>query len=47
MKERGKNRSDTKTRYKYLKDELKEKRGYWPMKEEALDRNLWKTPFGR
>ena len=24
-----------------------EKRGYWKLKEEALDRNLWRTGFGR
>jgi hypothetical protein len=28
-----------------LLDELKEKRGYW--KEEALDRTVWRTLFGR
>jgi hypothetical protein len=47
MKERGKNRSDRKTKYKYLQDDLKEKRGCWQLKEEALDRTLWKTRFGR
>ena len=47
MKERGKTKSDRKTRYKLLQDELKERRGYWQLKEEALDRTLWKTPFGR
>jgi hypothetical protein len=26
---------------------LKEKRGYWKSKEESLDRNLWRTRFGR
>jgi hypothetical protein len=26
---------------------LKEKKGYWKLKEEALDRNLWRTRFGR
>jgi hypothetical protein len=25
----------------------KEKRGYWKLKEEALDRALWRTGFGR
>ena len=25
----------------------KEKRGYWKLKEEALDLTLWKTRFGR
>jgi len=47
MKESGKNRSDGKTRYKYLQHGLKEKRGYWQLKEEALDCTLWKTHFGR
>jgi hypothetical protein len=25
---------------------LKEKRGYWELKEEALDRTVWRTRFG-
>jgi len=37
MKERVKNRSDRKTRHKKLQDDLKEKRRYWQLKEEALD----------
>jgi hypothetical protein len=32
---------------KQLLDDLKEKRRYWKLKEEALDRNLWRTRFGR
>jgi hypothetical protein len=32
---------------KHLLDDLKEKRIYWKLKEEALDRNLWRTRFGR
>jgi hypothetical protein len=32
-------------RSKQLLDDLKEKRRYW--KEEALDRTLWRTRFGR
>jgi len=28
-------------------DDLKEKRGYWKLKEEALDRALWRAGFGR
>jgi len=47
MKERGKIRGDGKTRYKKLQDEFREKRGYWQLIEEALDRTLWKTHFGR
>ena len=27
--------------------DVKEKRGYWKLKEEALDRTLWRTEFGR
>jgi hypothetical protein len=30
------------TRRKQLLDDLKEKRRYWKLKEEALDRTLWK-----
>ena len=47
MKERGKNRSDKKTRYKQLQNDLKEQRGYRQLKEEALDRTLLKTRIGR
>jgi hypothetical protein len=32
---------------KQLVDDLKEKRRYWKLKEEALDRTLWRTPFER
>jgi hypothetical protein len=32
---------------KQLLDNLKEKRRYWKFKEEALDRTLWRTRFGR
>ena len=46
MKERGKIRGDGKTRHKQLQDDLKEKRGYWQLKEEALDHTLWKTNLG-
>jgi hypothetical protein len=28
-------------------DELKEARRYWKLKEEAQDRTLWRTQFGR
>jgi hypothetical protein len=34
-------------RRKQLLDDLKEKRRYWKLKEEALDRTQWKTRFGR
>ena len=34
-------------RRKHLLDELKETRGYWKLKEEALDRTRWRIGFGR
>jgi len=34
-------------RSKQLLDDLKEKRGYWRLKEESLDRTLFGTRFGR
>jgi hypothetical protein len=34
-------------RRKQLLDDLKEKRIYWKLKEEAVDRTLWRTRFGR
>jgi hypothetical protein len=34
-------------RHKQLLDDLKEMRRYWKLKEEALDRTLWRTRFGR
>jgi hypothetical protein len=27
--------------------DVKEKKGYWKLKEEALDRTVWRTGFGR
>jgi hypothetical protein len=36
-----------KRRRKQLLDDLNEKKGYWKLKEEALDRTLWRTRFGR
>jgi hypothetical protein len=32
---------------KQLLDDRKEGRGYWQLKEEALDHTLWRTYFGR
>jgi hypothetical protein len=32
---------------KQLLDDFKEMRRYWKLKEEALDRILWRTGFGR
>jgi hypothetical protein len=34
-------------RRKQLLDNLKKTRRYWKLKEEALDRTLWRTRFGR
>jgi hypothetical protein len=34
-------------RRKQLLDDLKEKRIYWKLKEEALDRTVRRTRFGR
>jgi hypothetical protein len=34
-------------RRKNLLGDLQETRGYWKMKEEALDSTLWRTRFGR
>jgi hypothetical protein len=34
-------------RRKQLLDDRMEKRGYWKLKEEALDRTVWSTRFGR
>jgi len=32
---------------KQILDDLKEKRGFWKLKKEALDRTLWRTRLGR
>jgi len=34
-------------RRKQLLDDLKTKRGYWKLKEDALERILWRTRCGR
>jgi len=34
-------------RRKQILDKLKETREYWKLKEEALDRTLWRTGYGR
>ena len=34
-------------RGRQLLNNLKEKRGYWQLTEEALDRSLWRTRSGR
>jgi hypothetical protein len=33
-------------RRKQILDDLKKKISYWELKEEALDRTLWRTRFG-
>ena len=34
-------------RCRKLQDDLKERRGYYHLKEEALDRTMWRACFGR
>jgi hypothetical protein len=34
-------------RQRQLLDDLKEKRRYWKLKEEALERTIWRSRFGR
>jgi hypothetical protein len=34
-------------RSKRLLDDIKERKGYCKLKEQALDRTLWRTRFGR
>ena len=34
-------------RRKKLLDDLKDRRGYCQLKEEALDRTMWRNRFGR
>jgi len=34
-------------RCKQLLDDLTEKRGYWKLKEETLDRTVWRIRIGR
>jgi hypothetical protein len=34
-------------RHKQLLDNLKEKKGYWKLKNETLDCTLWRTRLGR
>jgi hypothetical protein len=34
-------------RREQLLDDLKENRGYWKLKEDAPDRTVWRTRFGR
>jgi hypothetical protein len=39
-------RDDKEERRKQLVDDVREKRRYWSLKEEALDGTLWRTRFG-
>ena len=34
-------------RRKKLLDDLKDRRGYCQLKEEALDSTMWRNPFGK
>ena len=34
-------------RHKELLEDFKENTGFWKLKEEALDRTLWRTRFAR
>jgi hypothetical protein len=49
LKERQKERNNGKReiKHKQLLDDLKERRGYSHLKEEALDRTVWRAGFGR
>jgi hypothetical protein len=49
MKDRRRDRSDGMARKKawQLLNDVKDKRRYWKLKGEALDRPLWRTRFGR
>jgi hypothetical protein len=48
LEERWKNiRTGRRKGRKQLLDKLKEKRGYWRLKEEVLDRMLWITGYGK
>jgi hypothetical protein len=40
-------RRRTTRRHRKLLDDLKERRGYFHLKEEALDRKMWRAHFGR
>jgi hypothetical protein len=49
MKYRTKGRSEGKRRRgrKQSLDDLKKTGGYWKLKEETLDRSVWRNGFGR
>ena len=41
------NKGKTRKKTKQLLGDLKDKRGYWKLKEEGLDHIPWRTRFGR
>ena len=43
---RSEGKGKTRKRHKLLQGDLKEKKGYWKMKQEAIDRTLWRTRYG-
>jgi len=43
----GRSDGNTRKKSKQLLGDLEETRGHWKLKEEALDRTLWRTGFGR
>jgi hypothetical protein len=47
LKERWKKQKKTRKRHKQLLEDLKEKRGYWKLKEETPDGTTSKIGFGR
>jgi hypothetical protein len=49
LEDRMRDRSDGKEgrRHKQLLDDLKEMGRHWKLKDEAPDRTVWKTRFGR
>jgi hypothetical protein len=48
-KDKGRDGNDKRLgrRRKKLLDDLKDRRGYSHLKEEALDRSIWRNHFGR
>jgi hypothetical protein len=45
IEERMKVTGRRRKRSKLLLDDVKEKRRFWVLKKEALDRTMWRTPF--
>jgi hypothetical protein len=48
MKDREKDRNERKKerRRKQIMDNIKERRGYWTLKQEALVHTIWRIRFG-